>query len=353
MTDNETALSNLYTYIRRICMKRFISIQEFLDSFDFKEALYPNTLRYLYNADYQNGLYIDKSPVNSGSNKLINLLLLYRIAKWVTSGSDVKAVIEFYDPNPDLAYSSLLKDLKSSSLFVESKKGSSINEMSLLDRLHVYYSIEDSILGLPSKRLLFKSTSEISVNFSDLSQFGYAIPGQTSGTGKGLFLGVVARDIDNENLYTDILDKKRYQPVDYRLYPEKIHEKPFAIVRCPDLEKRKPITFDDKSIIEINYPPYIKEYLHKSTVMDSYGQWNSDSKSVDYDTFTKDFNIKLIKSMFNPVEPSSFKADEACIAIDEKEIERLEKGASSKDGRRQALKYAYGLIEHWDYEFLD
>ena len=154
-------------------------------------------------------------------------------------------------------------------------------------------------------------------------------------------------------MYTDILDKKRYQPVDYRLYPEKIHEKPFAIVRCPDLEKRKPITFDDKSIIEINYPPYIKEYLHKSTVMDSYGQWNSDSKSVDYDTFTKDFNIKLIKSMFNPVEPSSFKADEACIAIDEKEIERLEKGASSKDGRRQALKYAYGLIEHWDYEFLD
>ena len=127
-------------------MKRFISIQEFLDSFDFREALYPNTLRYLYNADYQNGLYIDKSPINSGSNKLINLLLLYRIAKWATCGSDVRAVIEFYDPNPDLACSSLLKDLKSSSLFVESKKGSSINEMVLLDKLHVYYSIEGSFL---------------------------------------------------------------------------------------------------------------------------------------------------------------------------------------------------------------
>lgn len=334
-------------------MKRFISIQEFLDSFDFKEALYPNTLRYLYNADYQNGLYIDKSPTNSGSNKLVNLLLLYRIAKWATSGSDVKAVIEFYDPNPGFAYSSLLKDLKSSSLFVESKKGSSINEMSLLDRLHVYYSIEDSILRLPSKKLLFKSTSEVSINFSDLKQCGYAIPGQTSGTGKGLFLGVVARDIDKENLYTDILDKKRYQPVDYRMYPEKIHEKPFAIVRCPNLEKRKPITFDDKSIIEINYPPYIKEYLHKSTVMDSYGQWNSDSKSVDYNTFTEGFNIKFTKPMFNPVEPSSFRVDVDCIVTDEKEIERLEKEASSKDGRRQALKDNYGLIEHWDYEFLD
>lgn len=335
-------------------MKRFISIQEFLDSFDFKEALYPNTLRYLYNADYQNGLYIDKSPVNSGSNKLVNLLLLYRIAKWATCGSDVKAVIEFYDPNPDLACSSLLKDLKSSSLFVESKKGPSINEMALLDKLHVYYSIDDSFfLELPSKRLLFKSTSEITVNFSDLSQFGYAVPGQTSGTGKGLFLGVVARDIDKEKLYTDILDKKLYPTVDYRLYPEKIHEKPFAIVRCPDLEKRKPITFDDKSIIEINYPPYIKEYLHKSTVMDSYGQWNSNFKAVDYDTFTEEFNIKLIKPMFNPVEPSSFRVDEDCIVTDEKEIEKLEKEASSKEGRRQTLKNAYGLIEHWDYEFLD
>ena len=199
----------------------------------------------------------------------------------------------------------------------------------------------------------FKSTSEISVNFNDLSQFGYAVPGQTSGTGKGLFLGIVARDVDNEKLYTDILDKKLYSPVDYRLYPEKIHEKPFAIVRCPDLEKRKPTAFDDKSIIEINYPPYIKEYLHKSTVMDSYGQWNSNIKAVDYDTFTEEFNIKLIKPMFNPVEPSSIRVGEDCIVTDEKEIEKLEKEASSKEGRRQTLKNAYGLIEHWDYEFLD
>ena len=73
----------------------------------------------------------------------------------------------------------------------------------------------------------------------------------------------------------------------------------------------------------------------------------------DYDTFTKGFNIKLIKPMFNPVEPSSFRADEDCIVTDEKEIERLEKESSSKEGRRQTLKNAYGLIEHWDYEFLD
>lgn len=334
-------------------MKRFISIQEFLDSFDFREALYPNTLRYLYNADYQNGLYIDKSPINSGSNKLINLLLLYRIAKWATCGSDVRAVIEFYDPNPDLACSSLLKDLKLSSLFVESKKGSSINEMVLLDKLHVYYSIEDSFLERSSKRLLFKSTSEITVSFSDLSHVGHAVPGQTSGTGKGMFLGIVARDIDNEKLYKDILDKKLYPPVEYRLYPEKIHEKPFAIVRCPDIEKQKPITFDDKSIIEINYPPFIKEYSSKSTVMDSFGQWNSDTKSVDYDTFTKGFNIKLNRPMLNPVGPSSVKIDEAIIVTDKKEIERLEKESSSKEGRRQSLKNVYGLIEHWDYEFLD
>lgn len=350
-------MSNFDTYIRRICMKRFISIQEFLDSFKFNEPLYPNTLRYLYNADYQNGLYIDKSPANSGSNKLVNLLLLYRIAKWATCGSDVKTVIEFYDPNPDLAYSSLLKDLKSSSLFVESKKGSSINEMALLDRFHVYYLIEDSILA-SSKRLIFKSTSEtsvnseISVNFNDLSQFGYAVPGQKIGISKGLFLGIVARDVDNEKLYTDILNKKLYESMDYRLYPEKIHEKPFAIVRCPFLENFKPLTFDDKNIIEINCPPYVKEYLGKSTVMDSYGQWDEEKKAEDFDVFLHEYKIKFIKPYHCPVEPSSISIED-CDVISGPEADKIYEESQTKNSRREALKRFYGLVEHWDYEFID
>jgi len=336
-------------------MKRFISIQEFLESFKFEKQLYPNTLRYLYNADYQNGLYIDKSPRASGTNDLINLLLLYRIAKWVTNGQDKPAAIEFYDDNPSLAYSSFLKILEESSLFICEESPVSISEKVLLDKLHIYYNkCGKTSIATFSNTIEFFSNNRLSIHFTDLSTCGYAIPGQ--GIGKGKFLGIVVNDFTGSfklELYNKVLDKKLYEPMNYRLYPEKIHEKPFAIVRCPFLENHKPLMFDDKNIIEINCQPYVKEYLGKTTVMDSYGQWNSDSKAVDYDTFTKDFNIKLIKPMFNPVEPSSVEVDEDCIVSAEKEIEKLEKEAASKEGRRQALKNVYGLIEHWDYEFLD
>ena len=336
-------------------MKRFISIQEFLDSFKFEKRLYSSTLRYLYNADYQNGLYIDKSPKSSGTNDLINLLLLYRIAKWATNGQKNPAAIEFYDEEPSLAFASFLKTLKKSNLFIGEESSIGLSEKVLLDKLHIYYDECGKTSIAPfANTIEFVSDNRISIHFTDLSNSGYAIPGQ--GMGKGKFLGIVVNDFTGSfqlELYNNVLNKKLYEPMDYRLYPEKIHEKPFAIVRCPFLENFKPLTFDDKNIIEINCPPYIKEYLGKSTVMDSYGQWNDDSKSVDYDTFTKEFNIKLIKPMFNPVEPSSIKVDESCIVTDEKEIERLEKESSSKEGRRQALKDVYGLIEHWDYEFLD
>lgn len=87
--------------------------------------------------------------------------------------------------------------------------------------------------------------------------------------------------------------------------------------------------------------------------MDSYSQSESTINIPDYNTFTVMYNIRLNKPIFNPVEPSSVEADETCIVTDKKEIKKLEKESTSKEGRRQALRDIYGLTEHWDYEFLD
>lgn len=87
--------------------------------------------------------------------------------------------------------------------------------------------------------------------------------------------------------------------------------------------------------------------------MDSYSQSESTINIPDYNTFTVMYNIRLNKPIFNIVEPSSVEADETCIVTDKKEIKKLEKESTSKEGRRQALRDIYGLTEHWDYEFLD
>lgn len=351
--NNETVMSNFDTYIRRICMKRFISIQEFLDSFKFNEPLYPNTLRYLYNADYQNGLYIDKSPRGSGTSKLINLLVLYRIAKWVTNGDDTPAALEFYDASSTLATKSFLEDLKSSSLFIEENNKSLLKEKVLLDKLHIYYVCSSNMSG-DGGYIEFYSDNKVSISFVSLATCGFATPGQP--IGKGKFLGIVVKEFHDpkrKEIYKAILDKKLYsQEMDYRLYPEMIHKKPFAIVCCPKLEEYKPINFDNINTIEINCPPNVKEYEGKTTVMDSYGQWDEEKKAEDFDVFLHEYKIKFTKPYHCPVEPSSISIED-CAVISGPEVDKIYEESQTKGSRRETLKRCYGLVEHWDYEFID
>ncbi len=97
-----------------------ISITEFINSFgEVKNSLFQNTLKYLYNADSQNGLYVFKSPLGSGKSVLRNLLLFYRISKLTTNPSSEYYAIDFFDENISLAQNSILDFLNHSNLFTE------------------------------------------------------------------------------------------------------------------------------------------------------------------------------------------------------------------------------------------
>lgn len=252
-------------------MTRNISIQEFINSLDEAGfSLFPNTLRYLYNADFQNGLYIDKSPTGGGSTVLNNLLILYRIAKYLTFGAEERenGYISIFDDHPDLAYPTFLRLLQSNLLFTESAVP---EEDALLDQKHIYYktNTKDLIRFCFSKnsvRVFFKNirtTAKIDlpgtrvVSTEDFIKF---------------FLGVMVTSTSAEinvqekivDWFDDVLNAGAFKHKNLRLNPFENAKIPFVILSKETMmtvsEKLTPVEFNGRDVIEINDLPFAKDF---------------------------------------------------------------------------------------------
>ena len=164
-------------------MQRNISITEFINSFEeVKNSLFQNTLKYLYNADSQNGLYIFKAQLGSGKSLLRNLLLLYRISKLATIPSSEYYAIDFFDENISLAQNGILEFLEYSNLFIKCDNETSVLENSEMDKMHIYYSFRNRNIIQFGKNvfLRFRKIKDIfQIEEADIGDSHYGLDGDS------------------------------------------------------------------------------------------------------------------------------------------------------------------------------
>lgn len=329
-------------------MTRNISIAEFLSALRTKDypcedensipSLYSNTLRYLYSADFQNGLYIDKSPTGSGSSTLIQLLTLYRIAKYLTfDSSEDTGFVAIYDSAPQLFFSTLESLLKCHRLFASTQDPQTDSEM---DRKHIYWK-DSGKFSSSSIRLTFwfdgrkfevfldkldgLFTGRMEIAGASYKRSGSAL----SGLGRHCLgvivnLSLVAMDKDEatkkiiadqvKGWYTNTLTEGKFKHGNLRLNPIAAVRQPFTIISKETLMTcgLQSVEFDNDCVIEINDLP-----------------------------FPSSFRESILKADFCESQQIQGEVSEPFVAT--------QQIATSKDCSDAVYEECYGLYPGWDY----
>ena len=241
-------------------MVRNLSPKEFIDSFTQKN-FYSNTLKYLYNADSQNGLYICKAPDNSGTNTFIYLLTLYRIANLTIcpyrSGITNHAII-WHSWQPNLVFKALKELMENSSLFIEAKTVEELKSNSDLDKLHIYYYPCRNAFRFDGVELTIASRMQMDPLGKE--ENGVSTPlYKVMGIIYELYEGAAPAAEREDPFYEDfdkLIKGGAYKHPDYRLDKWSNAYTPFCIINSSKVFKCEPVEFNNIDTIEFTAAPF-------------------------------------------------------------------------------------------------
>ena len=307
-------------------MVRNLSPREFIDSFTQKN-FYSNTLKYLYNADSQNGLYICKAPGNAGTNTFIYLLTLYRIANLTIcpyrSGITNHAII-WYSWQPNLVFKALKEWMENSSLFIEAKTVEELESNAELDRLHIYYYPCGNAFRFDGVELTI--TSRMQLDHLGKEQKGVSTPlYKVIGLIYELYEGGAPMAEEKDPFYENfenLVKEGAYKHPDYRLDKWSNAYIPFCIINSSKVFKCEPIEFNDIDTIEFTSAPFNK-MIEKQSV-------DLTASSILYD-----YLKKTKQELYNSLGDS--------ILLPPEFTELKEKDAED------TLRDVLGLYKGWDY----
>ena len=331
-------------------MQRNISITEFINSLgEVKNSLFQNTLKYLYNADSQNGLYIFKAQLGSGKSLLRNLLLLYRISKLATIPSSEYYAIDFFDENISLAQNGILEFLEYSNLFIKCDNENTVLENSEMDKMHVYYCSKNRNIIQFGKNvfLRFRKIKDIfQIEETDIGDSHYGLDGDSRLFCTDLLLdrvsiklkGIVINTYSSEFLpnvdfiFKKIVKEKKYKH-EMNIDPIQISLKPFAMLDVsPEILKEL-----DSNLIEFNgYDTILvgspqKDFNEKKVI---------NIVNVNVKDILSHFGYTLKKDVFPINADFSDKVEAFLKAL---VTEKNEKAL------KENLADVFGLVENWDY----
>ena len=332
-------------------MQRNISITEFINSLsEVKDSLFQNTLKYLYNADSQNGLYIFKSRLGSGKSLLRNWLLLYRISKLATIPSSEYYAIDFFDENISLAQNVILEFLEYSNLFIKCDNETSVLENSEMDKMHIYYHFSENknIIQFGKNVFLrFRKIKDIfQIKEAEIGDSHYGLDGDSRLFITDLFFdkvsiklkGIVINAYSPEFLpnvdfiFKKIIKEKKYKH-EMSIDPIQISLNPFAMLDVgPEILKEL-----DSNLVEFND--------YDTILVESPQRDFNEKKIINIETV----NVKDILSHFG----YTLKKEVSPIAANfSDKIKAFEKALVSEKNEiklKEILTDVFGLVENWDY----
>jgi hypothetical protein len=331
-------------------MQRNISITEFINSLgEVKDSLFQNTLKYLYNADSQNGLYIFKSRLGSGKSLLRNLLLLYRISKLTTIPSSEYYAIDFFDENISLAQNGILEFLEYSNLFIKCDNETSVLENSEMDKMHIYYCSKNRNLIQFGKNvfLRFRKIKEVSqIEEADVGDSHYGLDGDSrlfctdllvdrvSIKLKGIVINAYSPEFlpNVDFIFKKIVEEKKYKH-EMSIDPIQISLNPFAMIDVsPEILKElnsNLIEFNEYDTILVESPQ--RDFNEKKVL---------NIENVSLRSILSRFGYTLKKDVFPITSNFSDKV---------KALENALVSEKNEETLKEILADVFGLVENWDY----
>ena len=332
-------------------MQRNISITEFINSLgEVKDSLFQNTLKYLYNADSQNGLYIFKAQLGSGKSLLRNLLLLYRISKLATIPSSEFYAIDFFDENINLAQNGILEFLGYSNLFIKCDNEISVLEKSEMDKMHIYYSGRNRNIIQFGKNvfLRFRKIKDIfQIEEADTGGSHYSLDGDSrlfradllldrvSIKLKGIVINVNSPEFlpNVDFIFKKIVKEKKYQH-GMSISPIQISLNPFAMLDV----SAGILKGLDSNLVEFND--------YDTILVESPQRDFNEKKVINIETV----NVKDILSRFG----YTLKKDVSPIVVKPlnekiKDFEKALVTEKNEEALKEILADVFGLVESWDY----
>lgn len=333
-------------------MQRNISITEFINSLgEVKNSLFQNTLKYLYNADSQNGLYIFKSQLGSGKSVLRNLLLLYRISKLTTIPSSEYYAIDFFDENISLAQNGILEflDYSNQDIFIKCDNETSVLENSEMDKMHIYYCSKNRNIIQFGKNvfLRFRKIKEVSqIEEADIGDSHYGLDGDSRLFCTDLLLdrvsiklkGIVINAYSPEFLpnidfiFKKIIKEKKYKH-EMIIDPIQISLNPFAMLDVsPEILKEL-----NSNLIEFND--------YDTILVESPQRDFNEKKVLNVETV----NVKDILSRFGYALKKDVSPVTANFSDKIKAFEKALISEKNEKALKGILADVFGLVENWDY----
>jgi hypothetical protein len=331
-------------------MQRNISITEFINSLgEVKDSLFQNTLKYLYNADSQSGLYIFKAQLGSGKSLLRNLLLLYRISKLATIPSSEFYAIDFFDENISLAQNGILEFLEYSNLFIKCDNETSVLENSEMDKMHIYYCSKNRNLIQFGKNvfLRFRKIKDIfQIEEADIGDSHYGLDGDSrlfitdllvdrvSIKLKGIVINTYSPEFlpNVDFIFKKIVEEKKYKH-ERNVDPIQISLNPFAMLDVgPEILKElnsNLIEFNEYDTILVESPQ--RDFNEKKVL---------NIENVSLRSILSRFGYTLKKDVFPITSNFSDKV---------KALENALVSEKNEETLKEILADVFGLVENWDY----
>lgn len=332
-------------------MQRNISITEFINSLgEVKNSLFQNTLKYLYNADSQNGLYIFKAQLGTGKSLLRNLLLLYRISKLATIPSSEYYAIDFFDENISLAQNGILEFLEYSNLFIKCDNENAVLENSEMDKMHIYYCFSENknIIQFGKNVFLrFRKIKDIlQIKEAEIGNSHYGLDGyphlfltdlffdKVSIKLKGIVINVYSPEFlpNVDFIFKKIIKEKKYKH-EISIDPIQISLKPFAML-------------DVSSGILKELDPNLIEFNDYDTILVESPQRDFNEKKV---LNIENVNVKSILSRFGYTLKKDVSPIDANFSDKIKAFEKVLVSEKNEKALKEILTDVFGLVENWDY----
>jgi len=332
-------------------MQRNISITEFINSFEeVKNSLFQNTLKYLYNADSQNGLYIFKAQLGSGKSLLRNLLLLYRISKLATIPSSEYYTIDFFDENISLAQNGILEFLEYSNLFIKCNNENAVLENSEMDKMHIYYHFSENknIIQFGKNVFLrFRKIKDVfQIEKADIGNSHYGLDGDSrlfctdllfdrvSIKLKGIVINAYSPEFlpNVDFIFKKIIKEKKYKH-EMSIDPIQISLNPFVMLDVgPEILKEL-----NSNLIEFNeYDTILVESPQKDF---------NEKKVINIETV----NVKDILSHFGYTLKKEVSPITANFSDKIKAFSKALVSEKNEKALKENLADIFGLVENWDY----